>query len=251
MLTTAAKVARSLSSKDTYPTCPESFGAEDTDGSSRSLGSTAGSNRSGPGGKSRSKSPRPSKVKTLDPSTTNWATSREPSLFGGLLSEDGGKLAKIDDAEQEAREYAHHNVWYVFFASTYASLKVFAAYLITLNSIFGVLLTVGATLVVYFSTEPDAAYLGTMDVSVCNGLLCVAFFVIYKKSQLICACNDISTSTNAVGSTRFCRSASTFGNCSVCFRPSRSVPAIHYGDEEQCSTYISSSCHLGLVRWKR
>ena len=67
-------------------------------------------------------------------------------------------------AEEEARKFAEHGTPYTFVMSTIASMKVFLTHLITINSVFGVLLTTGATLWVWFATEDSPSqFLGAMD----------------------------------------------------------------------------------------
>ena len=101
-------------------------------------------------------------VKTVDPSTTTWSTARKASVAG--LAEEEVQLVEIDDAEEEARKFADHGTPYTFVMSTIASMKVFLTHLITINSVFGVLLTTGATLWVWFSTEDTPSqFLGAMD----------------------------------------------------------------------------------------
>lgn len=164
-------VARVFGRPDKYPHCPDGHqSASEQSGHSSQHGT---SSRNGDGSSTRKG------VKTVNPNTTTWATQRQPSAIQ-QWTEEVALLVKIDDAEEEARKTAEHGTTYSFVVSTVASLKVFFTHLVTINSIFGVLLTIGATLWVWFTTE-DAQnqFLGAMDFAL------LGFAVILPLSAIV------------------------------------------------------------------
>lgn len=66
-------------------------------------------------------------------------------------------------AEQLVRTKAQRNRIWLFFADGYSAFKVFGTYLISLESIFGCLLSVGATIYAYFVTQDKPGWDGAMD----------------------------------------------------------------------------------------
>jgi hypothetical protein len=166
-----SKLDRSAGGADKYPDLPE-----DQQSSSRAQSGRSGAGplcNGGGGTGVRSTSVRsvcssgkqPSTrggVKTVDPSTTTWSTARKASVVG--LAEEEALLVEIDGAEEDARKFAEHGTTYSFVMSTIASMKVFLTHLITINSVFGVSLTTGATLWVWLATEDTPSqFLGAMD----------------------------------------------------------------------------------------
>lgn len=149
LLDSLSTVARFFGGPEKHPNCP--------DGAQSASEQSGHSSRNGGGSFTRGG------VKTVDPNTTTWATTRKPSAMQQLTEEEA-QLVKIDDAEEEARKAAEHGATYSFVVSTVASLKVFLTHLVTVNSIFGVLLTIGATLWVWYTTEnSQSQFLGAMD----------------------------------------------------------------------------------------
>ena len=164
LLDSFSKVARFFGGTEKYPHCP--------DGHQSASEQSGHSSRNGGGSFTRRG------VKTVDPNTTTWATTRKPSVI--QLTEAEAQLVKIDDAEEEARKRAEHGTTYSFVVSTVASLKVFCTHLVTVNSIFGVLLTIGATLWVWFTTEDTPEhFLGAMDFAL------LGFAVILPLSAIV------------------------------------------------------------------
>lgn len=164
LLDSLSKIARLFSGPDQYPHCPDDR---------QSSGHSGHSSRSGSGSFTRRG------VKTVNPNTTTWATRRQPSVVQQLTEEEA-QLVKIDDAEEEARKAAEHGTTYSFVVSTVASLKVFFTHLVTINSVFGVLLTIGATLWVWYTTENSTSqFLGAMDFAL------LGFAVILPLSAIV------------------------------------------------------------------
>ena len=189
LLDSLSKVARFFGGPEKYPNCPDGHQS-----ASEQSGHSNSSSRNGGGSFTRRG------VKTVDPNTTTWATTRKPSVIQQLTEEEA-QLVKIDDAEEEARKAAEHGTTYSFVVSTVASLKVFFTHLVTVNSIFGVLLTIGATLWVWFTTEDTSEhFLGAMDFALLGfavilPLSAIVRFAFVRRDAALSSLMDIKSSS--------------------------------------------------------
>lgn len=64
-------------------------------------------------------------------------------------------MGSLEEDEAEARQAAHHNQLWLLILNTYTALYVFLRYLISIEGILGIALSVGATLYVYFEHGND------------------------------------------------------------------------------------------------
>ena len=79
------------------------------------------------------------------------------------LHVDGEAYLSLFEAEKAARSRVVTNPLKLFLINGYSAFAVFGKYLISLESVFGCLLTVSATLVTYFNTKSNPDWNGSID----------------------------------------------------------------------------------------
>ncbi|KAL7543316.1 hypothetical protein ACHAXR_012643 [Thalassiosira sp. AJA248-18] len=122
-------------------------------------------------------------------STTAISTSpyahRDTILRSTFLTQKHNENTLLD---KQCQEISRHNILLLFIWDTYSAITVFATMLISLESIVGCLLTVGATLLAYYSTLPSISNDGVDALYNWNGQLptvLLSFAVITPLSQSI------------------------------------------------------------------
>lgn len=115
--------------------------------------------------------------KTEKPKDVNAVSGRAVDGIAGARASLSAKCARRalsrrfseDDAtpllaaEQLVRKKAQRNPAWRFFVDGYSAFKVFGIYLISLESIFGCLLSIGATIYAYYQTQDKPGWDGAMD----------------------------------------------------------------------------------------
>ena len=104
----------------------------------------------------------------IDPSSKNGTTTMPESSSAFAEADqryiEEEREERILAAERDARKRCEHNVLYLFGADFLSSLLVYAKYLITINSVFGVALTAMSTSIAYNKTkEQQEVFVGAMD----------------------------------------------------------------------------------------
>jgi hypothetical protein len=102
------------------------------------------------------------------PATTNFRPT-PPIMHSRTTSE------RLFEEEVRARKHAKHHALYLMLINGFSAMTVFALYLVSLESLLSIALSVGFTILIYFQTEDSVGV--TFDGSVMNWVL-LSFAVI-------------------------------------------------------------------------